>query len=467
MKRLYIALILLPILLLSPLFADERTEPIDVIIALDKSLSMVEEIEAVKEYVNTHVIEDLLIPGDFFLVVAFYGDTIVPVSTTIEGPEDKERAKERIAALLADGRFTDIGNALDVLGEQIERHSRPDREKYLLLITDGIQEAPPQSKYYSPDGSFNHAFLENVKTIQQKGWKVVILGAGTDAQAHELAQDLAQQLSGDYAQLSEEPTAEELIQKTQEFLAVLRAEGGAELGPVDLQGRGTLTMSVSSEGYAEARSVRIRAIQLSIPGEGTQNILPAPVQWDIPPASSGRFSAPVQLSAVPASGEHSGRLEFEFSGTDRFVPVVIPVEFRVLSFVGSYWLWVLIGALVLLALIVLIIVLVGRARKPRYRFRLMAEGQAAEQAQEVYKAVEGKPLYLNEVEGTVTVARNRSPQSIARLVAIPKGVRMGLLKPERFPKLTDVPLNVLDFDFRVRVDLDKRRDVTVRLASVR
>ena len=37
--------------------ADEREEPIDVIIALDKSLSMVEEIEAVKEYVNTYLID--------------------------------------------------------------------------------------------------------------------------------------------------------------------------------------------------------------------------------------------------------------------------------------------------------------------------------------------------------------------------------------------------------------------------
>ena len=125
MKRLHIAVILLLIAVSTPLLADERTEPIDVIIALDKSLSMVEEIDAVKKYVNAHVIEDLLIPGDFFLVVAFYGETIVPVSTTIGGPEDKERAKEMISALAADGRFTDIGNALDVLGEQIERHSRP------------------------------------------------------------------------------------------------------------------------------------------------------------------------------------------------------------------------------------------------------------------------------------------------------------------------------------------------------
>ena len=388
MKRLYIALILLPIALLSPVFADERTEPIDVVIALDKSLSMVEEIDAVKQYVSTHVIDELLIPGDFFLVVAFYGETIIPVSTTIQGPADKERAKELVSALIADGRFTDIVNALDVLGEQIDRHSRPDREKYVLLITDGIQEAPPDSKYYSPDGSFNHAFLENTKTVQKKGWKVVILGVGLEEQAQQLAQDLAEQLSAEYADLSAEPTAEELIEKTQEFLATLQAGEDLRFGPIDLQGRGNLTMTVTSEGYSESRTVRLRAIQLSIPGEGTQNILPAPVSWEIPPGSTGEYSTRVQLSAVPPSGEHSGSLEFEFTGSERFVPVVMPVEFRVLSFVGSYWLWVLIGALVLIALVVLIIVLVSRGRKPRYRFRLMVEGQASEKGQDVFKVVE-------------------------------------------------------------------------------
>jgi Mg-chelatase subunit ChlD len=461
MKRLYIALILLLIAGLSPLLADERTEPIDVIIALDKSLSMVEEIDAVKEYVNTYVIDDLLIPGDFFLVVAFYGTTEVPVSLTIRVPQDKERAKELISGLLADGRFTDIGNALDVLGKQVERLSRPDREKYLLLITDGIQEAPPESPYYSPDGSFNHAFLENTKTIQRQGWKVVILGIGTHAQAQELAADL----SADYAQLSEQPTAEELVEKTREFLSSLKVEPDIRFGPIDARGRGTLRVTVASRGYPEARTVKVRAIQLSLPGEGSQNVLPEPVTWEIEPDTSAELSAAVRLSTVPSAGEHSGTLEFQFTGADRFVPVVMSVEFRVLSFLGSYWLWLLIAAAVLIVLVLLIILLAVRPGKAKYRFRLVVEGQPSDQAQDVYRIAEGIPQYLEEVEGIIRVSPTRSPQSLARLTAIQKGVRMGLLKPERFPKLTDLPLNVLDFDFRVRIDLDKKRDVTVRLAT--
>jgi Mg-chelatase subunit ChlD len=462
MKNLCIAVIFLPILALGGLWADVRTEPIDVIIALDKSLSMVEEIDAVKEYVDTHIIDELLIPGDFFLVVAFYGKTEVPVSVTIEDQADKERAKQLINALVADGQYTDIGNALDVLEQQIQRYSRPDREKYLLLITDGIQEAPPGSPYYSPDGSFNHAFLENTKTIQKMGWKVVILGVGTEAKAQELAQQLAQEMGADYAPLSEQPTAEELAEKTLEFLSTLKATPTVRFGPFTLSGRGRLGLTVQSEGYKEAKTVRVSSILLTLPGEEPHNILPAPVAWTIAPQGSVDLSTAVRLPEVPASGEHSGTLQFEFSSGDHFVPVVMPVEFRVLSFVGSYWLWILIGAVVLILIIVLIILLAVRAGRAKYRFHLVVEGQPSEQG---YRIVEGKPQYLEQVDGDIRISANRSPQSLARLMAIQKGVRMGLLKPERFPKLTDMPLNVLDFDFRVRIDLEKKRDVTVRLSS--
>jgi Mg-chelatase subunit ChlD len=169
--------------------ADVRTEPIDVIVALDKSLSMVEEIGAVVEYVNTYIIDQLLIPGDYFLVLAFYGRTEIPVAMRITGDADKQKAKQAVAALAANGRFTDIGNALDVLGAELAKLPEQNRRKHLLLITDGIQEAPPASRYYSRDGKFTHEFLQSTKTIQKQGWKIEILGIGTHAGAGELAEN--------------------------------------------------------------------------------------------------------------------------------------------------------------------------------------------------------------------------------------------------------------------------------------
>jgi len=466
MKYRFFTPLFLIFLLVMPFsaIADEREEPIDVIIALDKSLSMVEEIEAVKEYVNTYLIDELLIDGDFFLVVSFYGKTEIPVSLEIQGPEDKERARTIIGDLLADGRFTDIGNALDVLGEQVEKYSSPDRKKFLLLITDGIQEAPPESKYYSPDGTFNHEFLENTKVIQKMGWKVHILGVG----AEQAAQRLAEELAGTYTDLSEQPTAEELVEKTKEFLASMEVSSEVTMSPVDNRGRSRLSLTVESKGYTETKTVALSALRLTLPDGMEQNILPEAVTFAIEPESTTEIDIPVRIPSPPQSGEHTGSLRLVFSSEDHFLPVILEVSYQVKSFLSNFWWWILIGAVVLLLVIVLLILLFSRLKKVKHRFRLVVvKGKAAtETTGQIYKIVEGKPLYLESVESEVLVNPKRNPDSIARLMAIQKGVRMTVLKPERFPKLYDAPLDIRDFDFLVRLDLEKRKDVTVRLARI-
>ncbi len=465
MRIFFLISLVLTLLLPFQAAADEREEPIDVIIALDKSKSMAEneKIEAVIEYVNSYIIDELLIEGDFFLVVAFYGQTEVPVSITISGPEDKERAKQIIGSLLADGVYTDIGNALDVLGEQVDRYAHADRKKFLLLITDGIQEAPPESEYYSPDGSFNHAFLENTKVIQKKGWKVHILGIGT----HEQAEELAEELAGTYVGTSEQPTAEELAEKSREFLAALEVSGEVSMSPVDERGRSTISLSVESKGYTEEKTVAVSGIRLSLPDGMEQNILPAPVSSTIEPESTTQIDIPVRIPSPPAGGDHTGTVRFVFASEVRFLPVVMEVSYHVNSFVENYWLWILAGVVVLAALILLIVLLASRLKKVKYRFRLVtgAAKPPKGKAEQVHRIVEGKPLYLELSGDRLHVEAKRTPNSIARLQAIQKGVRLTVLKSEHFPKLHDAPLNILDLDFQVRLDLDKKKDITVRLAS--
>jgi hypothetical protein len=418
------------------------------------------KIEAVKEYVNTYIIDQLLIEGDFFLVVAFYGQTEIPISTTIRNDEDKERAKAIIAQLLGDGVYTDIGNALDVLGEQVDRYAHADRKKHLLLITDGIQEAPPDSKYYSPDGSFNHEFLENTKVIQKKGWKVHILGVGIGDEAQKLADELA----GTYTDLSEQPTVEELVEKTGEFLAALEVTGPVNLDPVDFRGRSRVSLSVESRGYTEDQTVVIDAIRLTLPDGMEKNILEDSASFTFAPDTTTDLGISVTVPGAVEAGDHSGTLRFEFRGQNRFLPVITSVDYHVNTFFENFWWWMLIALAVLTLIVVLILLLVRRTKKAMFRFQLVTGTKKADQP--VYRIKEGKPLYLNLEEGTITVDPRRNPQSIARLMAIQKGVRLTVLKTERFPKLQDAPLDIRDFDFRVRMDLDKKKDITVRLARI-
>ncbi len=63
-KRFLAALALCAVLV-PPVLADSRKDNIDVIIALDKSLSMENKIGGVREWVNSFIIDQLLIPGDY------------------------------------------------------------------------------------------------------------------------------------------------------------------------------------------------------------------------------------------------------------------------------------------------------------------------------------------------------------------------------------------------------------------
>jgi hypothetical protein len=471
MKKFLLLALLLALAGAAGISADVRTEPIDVIVALDKSLSMVEEIGAVTEYVNSYIIDQLLIPGDYFLVLAFYGRTEIPVAMRINGDADKQKARQAVAALAANGRFTDIGSALDVLGAELAKLPEQNRRKHLLLITDGIQEAPPASRYYSRDGKFTHEFLENTKTIQKQGWKIEILGIGTHAGAGELAEHLA----AGYTELSEAPTAREFIEKTRGFLSSVEITSGPEFLPFNSLGRGRLRLGLTSRGHEQAVTLELSGIRLALPGQAEQNILRGSRRLIVAPGAPLQSYLPLRLKPRLPLGEYRGEIRFVFAGETQFTPVVMPAEFQVESLLAGtlrelassirlnlrYW---LIGAAVLLALLALLLVLLlARPGKARCRFRLVVEGRKRATGAKASTIVEGQPLFLEELEGSVGVVDRRSPASLARLAAVRGGVRLTVLRSEKFPGLKTLPPSILDQDLTVR--LEGKKELTIRLMS--
>ncbi len=238
------------------LSADDRTENLDLFVVLDKSLSMEEEISTVKQYVVESLVDEILIPGDFFVLIQFFGEAQVVIATSIEDQGQKNSIMEDVRAIQADGSFTDIGNALDALRAAIETYRHEEHREYLLLITDGKQEAPPQSKYYSPDGTFNHAFLENTKEIQKEGWSIHVLGIG----AGSAAKDIAEELAGVYTETSEDPTVEELESKTKDLFGTITLAGTLYVHPVDAAGESRLVFSLAAAGWSESQTVTIESI---------------------------------------------------------------------------------------------------------------------------------------------------------------------------------------------------------------
>jgi hypothetical protein len=155
---------------------DERSGSLDVILLLDKSLSMAPYFAKAKEYAAGSVIGSILVPGDRLIVEAVYGKVDRLVKMDISSETDKAAAIRAIRDVKANGRFTDLGNALDVAKKDLDELGQPERPKYVLMITDERQEAPAGSPYQATDYKLKHPSLEYVKKIDLGEFRAIIVG---------------------------------------------------------------------------------------------------------------------------------------------------------------------------------------------------------------------------------------------------------------------------------------------------
>jgi hypothetical protein len=302
-------LVVVPFLfiIVSP-FADVRKQNIDIMVAFDKSLSMENKVNAVKEWVNSYLIDQVAIPGDYIDIVAFYGKADVVVHQTIKTDADRAAIKKIVSGIRGNGRFTDIGNALDVLKAQIAARENDGRDKYVLLLTDGIQEAPPTSKYYSPDGKFNHEFLANTKTIQEKGWKVMILGIGTNT----AAKDLAAAVAGQYTEVTGKVTPGALAQSAGGLFGDVTLQGSIAVAPVASDGSTSLSFTLKPSLTQQGdTSVTVSRIDLRIGTAPASPILTTPMTITVKKGQEQQAKVPVKFPAgLPAGRGNASFLLF-------------------------------------------------------------------------------------------------------------------------------------------------------------
>ncbi len=424
--------------------ADQRVDPMDIIIALDKSLSMEEEIGAVKQYAATAIVDDLLIPGDLLVVIAFYGKADVVVSTVISDNAGRESIKKALSAVRADGRWTDIGNALDELRRQLEAHGRQGIPKHLLLITDGKPEPPPGSKYWSVDGSFTHEFLDNTRTIQKEGWKVQVLGLGSAADARALAE----KLSGIYSEIPGKPTVEQLTATTREFLGSMAIEGKASVSAIGRGGLGTIALRVKSSGYESPKTVILAAIRLEAAGELRENILRERRSLEIPAAGTTAVALPIVLSPALPPGRYTGVFDLSYDSAERLTPTVLTLDFRVNTAFRNNLAFVLAGsALIAAGLALLLLLVLRRSAGGRVTFRLAVTEAPLKAGQDVFTMGPGAERYLSEEADHVRLTPQRSSSSIARLYlagdrAAPL-LALEVLDPKGFLHPEELPASLL------------------------
>ncbi len=457
-KARLLVVLLLGAVLASPAGAQASRKNIDVIIAFDKSLSMVDKVAAVRDWVNTSIVDQLLIPGDYLVVVAFYGQAQVIVSRAITADADKATVKALLAKISGNGRFTDIGNALDALKAEAGKREGDGRDKYVLLLTDGKQEAPPGSRYYSKDGTFNHELLQNAKTIPEQGWKVVVLGIGGGTAAQSLAADL----QGAYAQVPANPTAAQIAESSRGVFATTALEGSPRVSPIRSGGSSSVELTLRMSGPQSDASIVVSGVTATVGSREVQALAAGPMTLNVRNGPSTRFTIPLQFPTDLPPGSSTGTLAFSFSSAATFSPSTVSVPIAVNTPLQNNLIPLGAGAVLALLVIAGVVVLVLRLAggKP-VRFAVEIDGEPV--GDDAATLAPGRQLFLNDVSGVFSLVARRSARSIAAFMARKGLLALTVLKQDRFPKLKEVPDDARGRTFAVKSE--NGRSVAMKVRS--
>ena len=187
MKK-YGTLILTILLAFSGMLAAEEGPQVDFILLIDTSLSMAPAIDELKQFVAGGIVGRFVQQDDWVAVLSFFGKSSLIWEGDIKTEADKAALVRSLHALEATGRFTDIGAALDEMKQVVIRRNRPEIPKYILLLTDEVQEAPPGSDYRSDDFTISHEMLEYVRRVDLGSFQAITIGYGL---ASRIESDLA------------------------------------------------------------------------------------------------------------------------------------------------------------------------------------------------------------------------------------------------------------------------------------
>ena len=157
-------------------FAGERKIPVDIFLMIDKSLSMAMDgkFDSLCQWIKDEFVNEILILNDNVFIYSFYENTEKLLTLTINNDNDKKKIIKAITSIKADGRYTDIGKMIDVIGEEIEKRKHDGRYKIFILMTDLIQDAPWTSPYAGKQESFKSPYLKYARIIKHDSWYEII-----------------------------------------------------------------------------------------------------------------------------------------------------------------------------------------------------------------------------------------------------------------------------------------------------
>ena len=176
MKKRLILILLLAAICALPVSA----KPIDVVVMLDTSESVMPIYEDLVNYIVKNVLTNHVRFGDTFHLINFDSNPELIYSQQLKNSEDLEKVVATLFLLNPLGKHTDLIMALKYLNQYVSSLSDSGNSE-VIILTDGIHDPPNGSPFmdiYDTDENTGEKvnLLENeLKSITRNGWNVSLV----------------------------------------------------------------------------------------------------------------------------------------------------------------------------------------------------------------------------------------------------------------------------------------------------
>ncbi len=166
----FIAIFILSVFFLT---ASISAEPVDMVVLLDTSESVLPIYNNLVNYIIKDVLMNHVRFGDTFHLISFDSTPSLIISSKLKDQDDIEYVLNELFLLHPLGKYTDIIMALKYLRQYVSEVSS-DGKREIIILTDGIHDPPPESPYQiinDPATGIN-LLEQEMKKLTESNWKL-------------------------------------------------------------------------------------------------------------------------------------------------------------------------------------------------------------------------------------------------------------------------------------------------------
>jgi hypothetical protein len=217
-------------------------EPLDFVVLLDVSESMLPYFDDTVNYLIGDILQQHLKQDDGFHLLTFADSPGIELMLDIESAADVDEALSRVLLLHPLGKYTDLVSALKYVYSYTSS-IRQDSRKKILVLTDGIHDPPPGSPYPVNGGIYRETASEVARQIRKKGWEISLIQFPSPVV--KLETDKEDRMTGNFGDAEQrgEVTADEVPAEKPEadndLYPALAEDLDVEVVPYNQQGKDT------------------------------------------------------------------------------------------------------------------------------------------------------------------------------------------------------------------------------------